>query len=66
MKLGYNELGYNEHSVITNRFLHKIGYFSTQINLVITSPGNNELFLIAEFDCNYIANFTGHGYPGRI
>ncbi len=29
VKLGYNELGYNEHSVITNRFLSKIGHIST-------------------------------------
>jgi hypothetical protein len=28
----------NEHSVITKRFLNKIGYFSTEINLVITNP----------------------------
>ncbi len=42
VKLGYNELGYNEHSVITNKFLSKIGHFSTQINPVITKPGYNE------------------------
>jgi hypothetical protein len=33
------KLGYNEHSVITNRFLSQIGYFDTQINPVITNPG---------------------------
>ncbi len=42
VKLGYNELGYYEHSVITNKFLGKIGYFSTQMNPVITKPGYNE------------------------
>ncbi len=58
MKLGYNELGYNEHSVITNKFLGKIGHFTTQMNPVITKPGYNEqrlagpeLFVITEFDC---------------
>ncbi len=35
VKLGYNELGYNEHSVITNRFLSQTDHFSTQINPVI-------------------------------
>jgi hypothetical protein len=42
VKLGYNELGYNEHSVITNKFLGKICHFSTQMNPVITKPGDNE------------------------
>jgi hypothetical protein len=42
VKLGYNELGYKEHSVITNKFLGKIGHLSTQMNPVITKPGNNE------------------------
>jgi hypothetical protein len=42
VKLGYNELGYSEHSVITNKFLSQIGYFNTQINPVITNPGYNE------------------------
>ncbi len=42
VKLGYSELGYNEHSVITKRFLSQIGHFSTQINPVITNPGYNE------------------------
>ncbi len=41
VKLGYNELGYNEHSVITNGFSSQIGHFSTQINPVITNPGYN-------------------------
>jgi hypothetical protein len=41
MKLGYNELGYNEHSDITNKFLGKIGHFTTQMNPVITKPGYN-------------------------
>ncbi len=36
------KLGYNEHSVVTNRFIDQIGYFSTQINPVITNPGYNE------------------------
>jgi hypothetical protein len=30
------KLGYNEHSVIANRFLSRFGYFNTQINSVIT------------------------------
>jgi hypothetical protein len=42
VKLGYNELGYNEHSVITNKHLDKIGQFTTQMNPVITKPGYNE------------------------
>ncbi len=42
VKLGYNELGYNEHSVITNKFLSQIGNFTTQINPYITNPGYNE------------------------
>ncbi len=37
VKLGYNELGYNEHSVKTNIFLSQIGHISTQINPVITN-----------------------------
>ncbi len=41
VKLGYNELGHNEHSVITNKFLSKIGHISTEINPVITNPGYN-------------------------
>jgi hypothetical protein len=36
------KLGYNEHSVITNNFLSKIGHISTQINPVITNPGYSE------------------------
>jgi hypothetical protein len=54
-----NELGYNEHSVITNKFLSKIGHIGTQINPVIKNPGYNEqklsgpeLFVITEFDCS--------------
>ncbi len=42
VKLGYNELGYNEHSVITNGLSSQIGHLSTQINPVITNPGYNE------------------------
>ncbi len=42
VKLGYNELGYSEHLVITNKFLGKIGHFSTQMNPVIMKPGYNE------------------------
>jgi hypothetical protein len=42
VKLGYNELGYNEHSVITNKFLGKIGHFTTQMTPVITKHGYNE------------------------
>ncbi len=37
VKLSYNDSVVNEHSVITNRFLGKIGYISTQINPVITN-----------------------------
>ncbi len=36
------KLGYNEHSVITNKYLGKIGHFSTQIYPVITKPGYTE------------------------
>ncbi len=42
VKLDYNELGYNEHSVITNKFLGKIGHFTTQMNPVIKKAGYNE------------------------
>ena len=42
VKLGYNELGYNEHSVITNKYFVSKGSFTTQINPVITNPGYNE------------------------
>ncbi len=35
-------LGYNEHLVITNKFLGKIGHFTTQMNPVITKPEYNE------------------------
>ncbi len=42
VELGYNEPGYNEHSVITNKTLDQIGYFSTQTKSVITNPGFNE------------------------
>ncbi len=41
VKLGYNELSYNEPSVITNKFLGKIGHFSTHMTPVITKPGYN-------------------------
>ncbi len=37
MKLGYYELGYNKHSVITIRIRRQIGQFSTHI-----WPGHNE------------------------
>ncbi len=37
VKLGYNELGYNEYSVITNKYFGKIGRFTTQMNPVITN-----------------------------
>ncbi len=33
---------YNEHAVIKNKFLGKIGHFSSQMNPVITKIGNNE------------------------
>ncbi len=42
VKLGYNELGYNEQLVITNKFLGKICHFSTQMNPAKTKPGYNE------------------------
>ncbi len=32
----------NEHLIITNRLLWKIGHVTTQINLVITNPDYNE------------------------
>jgi hypothetical protein len=47
MKLGYdefgcNENGYNEHLVITNRFVGQIGQFSTKIDPAITDPSYYE------------------------
>jgi hypothetical protein len=42
VKLGYNELAYNEHSVITNKYLGKIGHFSAQMNPAKMKPGYNE------------------------
>ncbi len=33
-ELSYSELGYNEHLVITNRYLYRIGLLNTQINEV--------------------------------
>jgi len=51
VKLGYNELGhnelelgYNEHSVITNKQFGPKCPFTTQIDPVITNPGYNERF----------------------
>ncbi len=32
----------NDYSVETNRFLSQIGYYSTEINPVITNPAHNE------------------------
>ncbi len=61
MKLAYNELGYNEHSVITNGFSSQIGHFCTQINPVITNPrakmAGPEQFVITEFDSIYNKNY---------
>jgi hypothetical protein len=62
VKLGYNELGYNEHSVIKNKFLGKIGHFSTLMNTVIRNPvitnknGWYEVFVITELDCTFAIN----------
>jgi len=42
VKLGYNELGYNEHSVITNKQFGPKCTFTTQIDPVITNPGYKE------------------------
>ncbi len=42
VKLGYNEIGCQRTLGYTNIFLGKIGYFSTQINLVVTNPGYNK------------------------
>jgi hypothetical protein len=42
VKLGYNELGYNEHLVMTNKYFGPICSFTTQIDPVITNPGYNE------------------------
>ncbi len=42
VEIGYNELSYNEHSVLTNKYLGKLGHFSTQMNPVIIKPGYNE------------------------
>ncbi len=36
------KLGYNEHLVITNKYLCKIGYLSSQMNPFRTKPGYNE------------------------
>ncbi len=37
------KLGHNEHSVITNRFLSQIVYFSAQINFVLTNKNGRYL-----------------------
>ncbi len=47
MKLGYNkfgcsEHGYNEHLVITNKFVGQIGQFRAKIDPAITNPSQNE------------------------
>ena len=42
VKLGCNELGYNELSVITNEYFGPKLSFTKQINPVITNPGYNE------------------------
>ena len=42
MKLGYNDLGYKKHSVITNKYFGPNWSFTTQINLVITNLGYKE------------------------
>jgi len=42
VKLGYNELGYNEHSDIMNKYFGPKSPFTTQIDPVITNPGYNE------------------------
>ncbi len=36
------KLGYNGHSIITNRFLSQIGHLSTQINPLVMNSGYNE------------------------
>jgi len=41
MKLGYNDLGYNENSDITNKLFGPKCSFTTQIDPVITNPGYN-------------------------
>ncbi len=58
MKLGYNELSVvNEHFVITNRFFGQIGYFTTQINPVITNPGDTEQKWLVP-SCSLLQVFT--------
>ncbi len=51
LKLGYNELGCLQHSVITNIFLSEISHFTTQINPVRTKKmAVPELFVLTEFE----------------
>ncbi len=42
VKLGYNELGYDEHLVVIYKFLGKIGHIITQMNHVVTCKPLNE------------------------
>ncbi len=42
VKIGYNKLSYNEHSLTTNEYFGPKFPFATQINPVITNPGYNE------------------------
>ncbi len=42
IKLGYNELGCWRTLGYNEQILGQIGYFSIQINPVITNPGYNE------------------------
>jgi len=42
VKLSYNELGYNKHSVITNEYFGPKSPFNTKIDPVITIPRYNE------------------------
>ncbi len=58
MKLSYNELGYNEHSVMTNNFfcpkwifyyINQPGY--NEIRLYQTNSAGPKLLVITEFGC---------------
>ncbi len=57
LKLSYHELGYNEHSVITNKEFGPKCPFTTQIDLVITNPGYNERFWLV-LSCSLQPSFT--------
>ncbi len=50
VKLGYNELGYNKHSSLTNKYFGPKCTFTTQIDSVIMNPGyNKRIWLVLRY-----------------